>query len=129
MSDVCMRVAPETRRGRLRLTFQTGGEPKQVVNPEQTIRPKHLKSYSSRAALCGKVRLYLLSPALVHRHVTLQLGSVGEAVVAVGAAEALVRLLVAVLDVLLQRAVAFVSTGAVRTREQLGEGIRRSCLI
>lgn len=81
--------------------------------------------------MCRKVRLclYLVSPALVDRHVTLQLGSVGEAVVAVGAAEALVRLLVSVLDVLLQRAVAFVSTGAVRTREQLGEGIRRSCLI
>lgn len=57
----------------------------------------------------------------------LQLGAVGEAVVAVGAAEALVGLLVAVLDVLLQRAVALVPTGAVRTGEQLGEGVRSSC--
>lgn len=72
---------------------------------------------------------YLVSPALVDRHVALQLGAVGKAVVAVGAAEALVRLLVAVLDVLLQRAVALVSAGAVRAREQLGEGIRSSCLI
>lgn len=54
-------------------------------------------------------------------HVAFQLGAVGKAVVAVGAAEALVRLLVAVLDVLLQRAVALVATGAVWTREQLGE--------
>lgn len=50
-----------------------------------------------------------------------QLGAVGKAVVAVGAAEALVCLLMAVFDVLLQRAVALVSTGAVRTRKQLGE--------
>lgn len=52
---------------------------------------------------------------------TFQLRTVGKAVVAVGAVEAVVRLLVAVLDVLLQRTVAFVSTGAVRTRQQLGE--------
>lgn len=73
--------------------------------------------------------LYLVSPVFVHRHVAFQLGAVGEAVVAVGAAEALVRLLMAVLDVLLQRAVALVPAGAVRTRQQLGEGVGSSCLI
>ena len=62
---------------------------------------------------------HLLSAALVDRHVAFQLGAVGKAVAAVGAAEALLGLLMAVLDVLLQRAVALVSTGAVRTREQL----------
>lgn len=65
--------------------------------------------------------LYLVSPTLVDRHVAFQLGPVRKAVVAVRAAEALVCFLMAVLDVLLQRAVALVSAGAVWTRKQLGE--------
>lgn len=71
---------------------------------------------------------HLVSPALVHRHVPLQLSAVREAVAAFGAAEALLRLLVPILDVLLQGAVALVAPRAVRTGEQLGEGVRSAWL-
>lgn len=69
----------------------------------------------------SEVSFYLISCTLVDRHVPLQLGAVGEAVVALGAAEAFLRLLVPVLDVLLQRAVALVAPCTVRTGEQLRE--------
>lgn len=60
------------------------------------------------------------------RHVPLQLSAVCEAVAALGAVEALLGLLVPVLDVLLQGAVTLVATCAVRAGEQLGEGVRSS---
>lgn len=55
-----------------------------------------------------------------------QLSAVREAVAALGAVEALLGLLVSVLDVLLQGAVALVATSAVRAGEQLREGIGSS---
>lgn len=64
-----------------------------------------------------------LVPPLVHQQVALQLGAVVEAAAALGAAEAGLRLLVPVLDVLRQGAAALVAAGAVRTGEQLGEGV------
>lgn len=70
--------------------------------------------------------LYLIPPALVDRHVPLQLSAVSEAVAALGAVEALLRPLVPILYVLLQRAVTLVATCAVRTGEQLREGVRSS---
>lgn len=62
------------------------------------------------------------------RHVPLQLSAVGEAVAALGAVEALLRLLVSVLDVLLQGAVTLVASCAVRAGEQLRERIGSSCV-
>lgn len=67
---------------------------------------------------------YLIPSTLVNRHVPLQLSPVRKAVATLLAAEALLRLLVPVLDVLLQRAVALVAACAVRAGEQLGEGVR-----
>lgn len=66
---------------------------------------------------------HLIPSVPVDRHVPLQLSAVRKAVAALRAAEALVRLLVPVLDVLLQGAVALVAAGAVGTGEQLGEGV------
>ena len=57
------------------------------------------------------------------RHVPLQLRAVGEGVAALGAAEVVLALLVAVLDVLLQRGVALVAPGTVGTGEELGERV------
>lgn len=62
----------------------------------------------------------------MHRHVPFQLRAVSEAVAALGTAEALFGLLVAVLNVLLQRAVALVAARAVRAGEQLRERIGSS---
>lgn len=61
------------------------------------------------------------------RHVSLQLGAVGEGVAALGAVEAVLGLLVPVLDVFLEGAVPLVATCAVRAGQQLGEGVGRSC--
>lgn len=54
----------------------------------------------------------------------LQLGAAGEDVAAKRAAEALLVLLVTILDVFLQRRHTFVAAVAVRTGEQLGEVVR-----
>lgn len=62
----------------------------------------------------------------MNAHMTLQLSAVCEAVAALWAAEALLCLLMPVLDVLLQGAVALVAPRAVRACEQLGERIRGS---
>lgn len=56
----------------------------------------------------------------------LQLSAVGERVVAQGAGEVLLVLLMAVLDVLLQRCQTLVAPVAVGAGQQLGEGIWRS---
>lgn len=56
------------------------------------------------------VTLYLIPSALVDRHMPFQLSAVSEAVAALRAAETFFSLLVSVLDVLLQRAVALVAT-------------------
>lgn len=56
----------------------------------------------------------------------LQLGAVGEGVAAVRAAVVVLAGLVPILDVLLQRRVAFVAPRAVRARVQLGEGVWRA---
>lgn len=56
----------------------------------------------------------------------LQLRAVGEGVAAVRAAVVVLAGLVAILDVLLQRGVALVATGAVGASVQLGEGIWRA---
>lgn len=66
---------------------------------------------------------YLIPSALVDCHVPFQLSAVSEAVAALRAAEALLGLLVPVLDVLLQRAVALVAARAVRAGEQLRERV------
>lgn len=66
---------------------------------------------------------YLIPSALVNRHVPVEQRAVREAAAAFRAAEGLLGLLVAVPDVLLQRAVALVATRAVRAGEQLGEQI------
>lgn len=70
---------------------------------------------------------YLLPAAPVVAHVPLQLRAVREGVTAVWAAVVVLAGLVAILNVLLQRGVAFVAPGAVRARVQLGEGVRCSC--
>lgn len=59
-------------------------------------------------------------------HVPLQLGAVRERVVAQGAGEVFLVLLMAVLDVLLQRCQALVASVAVGAGQQLGESIWRS---
>lgn len=59
--------------------------------------------------LVPMVTYYLIPSALVDRHVPFQLGAVSEAVATLRAAEAFLSLLVSVLDVLLQRAVALVA--------------------
>lgn len=71
-------------------------------------------------------RVYLLSVGFVRGHVTLQLRAAAEGVGAQRAGEALLVLLVAVLDVLLQRRQALVAAVAVPAGEQLGEVIRRA---
>lgn len=62
---------------------------------------------------------YLVSASFVGTHVSLQLSAVGEGVAALGAAEVVLALLVAQLDVLLQGRVALVAAGTVRTGEEL----------
>lgn len=59
-------------------------------------------------------------------HVALQLGAVGEGVVAERAGKVLLVLLMAVLDVLLERRQPLVAPVAVGAGQQLGEGIWRS---
>ena len=59
--------------------------------------------------------------------VAVELRAVGEGIAAEGAAEAVLTLLVAVFDVLLQGGVALVAARAVRAGEQLGEGVWSSC--
>jgi len=68
----------------------------------------------------------LVAGGLVRGHVALQLRAVGEGVVAQRAGEVLLVLLVAVLDVLLQRRQPLVAAVAVGAGQQLGEGIWRS---
>lgn len=72
-----------------------------------------------RAQVC-----YLLFAGLVYGHVTLQLRAAAEGLAAERAADALLVLLVPILDVFLQRRQAFVAAVAVRTGEQLGEVVR-----
>lgn len=60
-------------------------------------------------------------------HVPLQLRAIGKGVAAVRAAVVILAGLVAILDVFLQRGVAFVAPGAVGASVQLGERIRCSC--
>lgn len=60
-------------------------------------------------------------------HVPFQLRAVGKGVAAVWAAIIVLAGLVAILDVLLQRGVAFVAPGAIGARVQLGEGIWGAC--
>lgn len=68
----------------------------------------------------------LIPGGLVCGHVALELRAVGEGVAAEGAGEVLLVLLMAVLDVLLQRSQALVAPVAVGAGQQLGEGIWRS---
>lgn len=68
---------------------------------------------------------YLVSGRLVRGHVTVQLSTVAESFGAQRAGEALLVLLVTVLDVFLQRRQALVAAVTVRTREQLGKVILR----
>lgn len=68
---------------------------------------------------------YLLSGGSVHGHVTLQLRAAAEGIGAQWAGEALLILLVAILDVFLQRRQPLVAALAVRAGEQLGEVVRR----
>lgn len=72
-----------------------------------------------RAKVC-----YLLFAGLVCGHVTLQLCAAAEGLTAERAAEALLVLLMSILDVFLQRRQAFVAAVAIRTGEQLGEVVR-----
>lgn len=67
---------------------------------------------------------YLLSAGLVGARVPLQLCAAGEDLAAERAAEALLVLLMTILDVFFQRRHTFVAAVAVRTGEQLGEVIR-----
>lgn len=71
-------------------------------------------------------RPYLVPGGLVRGHVALQLGAVRERVVAQRAGEVLLVLLMAVLDVLLQRSQTLVASVAVGAGQQLGESIWRS---
>lgn len=57
---------------------------------------------------------------------TLELGSICEGVAAQGAAEVVLVLLMAVLDVFLQRREALVASVTIRAGEQLGKSIWRS---
>lgn len=68
----------------------------------------------------------LVPGGLVCGHVPLQLSAVSKRVVAERAGEVLLVLLMAVLDVLLQRCQALVAPVAVGAGQQLGEGIWRS---
>lgn len=77
----------------------------------------------SEAANGAKLSFYLIPSTLVSRQVPFQQCAVREAAAALRAAEGLLGLLVAVPDVLLQRAVALVAARAVRAGEQLGEQI------
>lgn len=77
----------------------------------------------SEAVNEAKLSLYLIPSTLVNRQVPFQQCAVREAAAALRAAEGLLGLLVAVPDVLLQRAVALVAARAVRAGEQLGEQI------
>lgn len=77
----------------------------------------------SEAVNEDKLSLYLIPSTLVNRQVPFQQCAVREAAAALRAAEGLLGLLVAVPDVLLQRAVALVAARAVRAGEQLGEQI------
>lgn len=72
-----------------------------------------------RAKVC-----YLLFAGLVCGHVTLQLCAAAEGLAAEQAAEALLVLLMSILDVFLQRRQAFVAAVAIRTGEQLCEVVR-----
>lgn len=65
--------------------------------PHGSEKKPHLYDRGTGGSCC----FYLISPALVDCHVAFQLGAIGKTVAAVGAAEALVGLLVAVLNVLL----------------------------
>lgn len=69
------------------------------------------------------VTSYLIPSGFVGRHVSLQLRAVCKGVAALGAAEAFLGLLVPIFDVFLQGAVTLVATRAVRTGEQLREGV------
>lgn len=68
----------------------------------------------------------LIPGGLVRGHVALQLGAVGEGVVAERAGKVLLVLLMAVLDVLLERRQPLVAPVAVGAGQQLGKGIWRS---
>lgn len=69
-------------------------------------------------------RAYLLSRGFVHGHVTLQLRAAAKGIAAQQAAEALLILLMAILDVFFQRRQPLVTALAVRAGEQLGEVVR-----
>ena len=66
---------------------------------------------------------HLISSWLVRGHMPLELGAVSKRVVAQGAGEVLLVLLMAVLDVLLKRCQALVAPVAVRAGQQLRESI------
>lgn len=68
---------------------------------------------------------YLLSRGFVHGHVALQLRAAAKGIGAQRAGKALLILLVAILDVFLQRRQPLVATLAVRAGEQLGKVVRR----
>lgn len=68
----------------------------------------------------------LIPRRLVCGHMPLELSAVSERVVAEGAGEVLLVLLMAVLDVLLQRCQALVAPVTVGAGQQLGKGIWRS---
>ena len=70
--------------------------------------------------------MYLISAGLVCGHVALQLCAVREGVGAQRAWDALLVLLVAVLDVLLQGRQPLVAPVAVRAGQELGEVVRRA---
>ncbi len=68
----------------------------------------------------------LIPCRLVCGHMPLKLSAVSKRIVAQGAGEVLLVLLMAVLDVLLQRCQTLVAPVAVGAGQQLGEGIWRS---
>lgn len=80
-----------------------------------------LRGYYRKKSL--RTNPHLVCPWLVRHHMPLELGAVGERVATKRAGKVLFILLVAVLDVLLQRCQALVATVAVGAGQQLGKSI------
>lgn len=80
-----------------------------------------LRGYYRRKSL--RTNPHLICPRLVRHHMPLELGAVGERVATKRAGKVLLILLVAVLDVFLQRRQALVATVAVGAGQQLGKSI------
>lgn len=80
-----------------------------------------LRGYYRKKSL--RTNPHLICPWLVRHHMPLELGAVGERVATKRAGKVLFILLVAVLDVLLQRCQALVAAVAVGAGQQLGKSI------